>query len=89
MAHTVRKHAEQYQPQAVGARRRAAVAQGGPVAELQRSIQDRIGARDLATAVLPTPPESIAGRLATGLSRAVGQLTLVAAFVGIALALVR
>ncbi len=86
MPNTVRQHAEQYKPQAVVARRRAAVAQGGPVAALQQSIQDRIGARDLATAILPAPPEGIAGRLAAGLSRAVGRLALAAAFGGLVLA---
>jgi hypothetical protein len=89
MPNTVRKHAEQYRAHAVAARSRAAVAQGGPVAALQQSIQDRIGTRDLATAVLPASPETAADRLAAALSRAVGRAALAAAFGGVALVCLR
>lgn len=90
MPDTVREHAAQRgTPAPAAPRAPASVAQGGPVAALQRSIQDRIGALDLATAVLPAPADGVADRLATRLSRAAGWAALAAALGGVALAALR
>ena len=90
MQDAVRKHVpSQGIPTPAARRAGAAVAQGGPVAALQQSIQDRIGALDLATTLLPPPPRDVADRLAAGLSRAVGHGALAAALGGVVLACLR
>jgi hypothetical protein len=74
MRHALRKPTRQH---ATATPRPASpVAQGGPVAALQQSIQERIGSIDLALALLPTPRAQVAERLIDTISRAAGPIVL-------------
>lgn len=87
MQHAFRNHFDRADAVAPAAPRPAsAVARGGPVAELQQSIQERIAGRDIAVTVLPPRPRGAAERLIEHASRVAGPVALGLAYGATALA---